>query len=130
MMNEELPPQDENSSEAINERQRQGVPQLVKLFKVLGEERRVRILTLIHAEDGKINVKDMENKLAQHEPEVSQSSISHDLRTLKDEGLVEYKKEGKHNIYRLTDYGMHVARMLTESPEKIASIVKPAERTV
>ena len=43
--------------------------------------------------------------------DINQTTISHQLKTLKDQGLVEYKREGKILVYRLKS--PHINEMIT-----------------
>lgn len=81
---------------------RSGMPQekhlydLAEVFKVFGDLTRIRILcALIETE---LCVCDISALL-----EMTQSSISHQLRVLKQAKLVKYRKEGKIVYYSLED---------------------------
>ena len=69
---------------------------LAELFKVLGDPTRVRILwTLLNKE---LCVYEIATLL-----DMSQSAISHQLKTLKQAKLVKYRREGKTRYYSLDD---------------------------
>ena len=78
---------------------------LADLFKVFGDTTRIKILYSL-----------MENELPVTEIAdvvgVSQSAISHQLRSLKQAHLVKFRKEGKQIIYSLSDD--HVYTMLSQ----------------
>lgn len=81
---------------------RSGMPEnihlydLAEVFKVFSDQTRIRILcALIETE---LCVCDISSLL-----EMSQSSISHQLRVLKQANLVKYRKEGKVVYYSLKD---------------------------
>lgn len=69
---------------------------LGELFKALGDPTRLRIISLL-----------LENELCVHTLEaalgMSQSSISHQLRVLRQLHLVRFRKEGRHVYYALDD---------------------------
>ena len=66
------------------------------LFKIFGDPTRVRIIfVLFHQEEC---VRDIAQKL-----EMTQSAISHQLRILKQNHLIKYRREGKNMIYALAD---------------------------
>lgn len=69
---------------------------LAELFKVFGDTTRIRILNALFIDE--MCVCDIAALLA-----MNQSAISHQLRVLKQAGLVKYKKEGKIVYYSLDD---------------------------
>ena len=69
---------------------------LAELFKVLGDPTRTRILYALY--ESEMCVCDLAALFA-----MSQSSISHQLRVLKQAKLVKYRKEGKMVYYSLAD---------------------------
>ncbi len=71
------------------------VKQLVKLFKLVADETRVRILHLLHQTD-ELNVLELCKLLDQRQP-----SVSHHLALLRTEGVIDMRREGKHNFYRI-----------------------------
>ncbi len=74
----------------------QKLSELAELFKVLGDPTRVRILwTLFNKE---LCVYEIATLL-----DMSQSAISHQLKTLKQAKLVKYRREGKTRYYSLDD---------------------------
>lgn len=68
---------------------------LVSLFKLLADETRVRILYLLHQTD-ELNVLELCKLLEQRQP-----SVSHHLALLRTEGVIDMRREGKHNFYRI-----------------------------
>ena len=76
---------------------------LAELFKVFGDATRVRILTALRG--GPLCVYHLAERL-----EMGQSAISHQLRLLRNAGLVRAKRAGKTVSYALDD--AHVARIL------------------
>lgn len=69
---------------------------LAETFKALADPTRVRILSLLT--DRERCVHEIADRL-----DVSQSAISHQLRTLREMRLVRFRKEGRHVYYMLDD---------------------------
>mgnify|MGYP002606909234 FL=1 len=66
------------------------------LFKLFADSTRIRILVLLF--DRELCVGDIAAIL-----EMSQTAISHQLRILKQNHLIKYRREGKNMIYALAD---------------------------
>ena len=78
------------------ELQQEFIQELAEFFKIFGDATRIRILqTLL---EGERNVGDLADVL-----EMSQSAVSHQLRVLRQNDLVKYRKEGKTVFYSLDD---------------------------
>ena len=71
------------------------VNDLVKLFKLLSDETRLRILYYL-TQRSELHVRALCDLL--HE---SQPAVSHHLALLRVAGLIERRREGKHNFYGL-----------------------------
>jgi ArsR family transcriptional regulator len=69
--------------------------ELVQLFKLLADDTRVRILFFLQQSD-ELNVRQLCKLLRQRQP-----SVSHHLALLRDAGLINMRRDGKHNFYRL-----------------------------
>ena len=69
---------------------------LAELFKIFGDSTRVKILYALL--DGEMNVTEISEALNMTQPAISQQ-----LRVLKANGLVRYRREGKSLIYSLAD---------------------------
>lgn len=67
---------------------------LVELFKLLADETRLRILLLLQRSE--LNVGTLCQLLRQSQP-----AVSHHLALLRSAGLIEMRRDGKHNFYRL-----------------------------
>jgi ArsR family transcriptional regulator, arsenate/arsenite/antimonite-responsive transcriptional repressor len=68
---------------------------LVQLFKLLADETRLRILHyLMQTEE--LNVRTFCSLLDQSQP-----AVSHHLALLKEAGVIECRRDGKHNFYHL-----------------------------
>src|SRR5436190_24066551 len=68
---------------------------LVKLFKLLSDETRLRILLALAQED-ELHVRALCDLLNQSQP-----AVSHHLALLRVAGLIDRRREGKHNFYHL-----------------------------
>lgn len=87
-----------------------GIDDLSKLYKALGDATRLKIVYLLSKSP--LCVCDIAMLL-----DMSQSSISHHLRTLRNLNLVKFQKDGKLVIYSLDDN--HVFSLLEEGLEHI-----------
>jgi DNA-binding transcriptional ArsR family regulator len=96
----------------------QAVRELAQVFKLLSDETRLRILFYL-AQNSELHVTDLCNRLGQSQP-----AVSHHLALLRVSGLIESRREGKHNFYSVrTD---HFGELLTslfsaagEIPKKV-----------
>ena len=71
------------------------VKDLVQFFKLFSDETRLRILHfLMHEEE--LNVRTLCEMLKQSQP-----AVSHHLALLRVAGLIDCRRDGKHNFYRL-----------------------------
>ncbi|MCY2995834.1 MAG: metalloregulator ArsR/SmtB family transcription factor [Planctomycetota bacterium] len=68
---------------------------LVELFKLLADETRVRILSLLQQQQ-ELNVRTLCSLLGQSQP-----AVSHHLALMRGAGLIAMRREGKHNFYRI-----------------------------
>ena len=78
---------------------------LAMFFKVFGDPTRIKILYALYLSE--MCVCDIATSL-----ELSQSAVSHQLRTLKDTRLVKFRREGKVVYYSLDDE--HVIKVLEQ----------------
>ena len=83
---------------------------LADLFKVFGDSTRIKILYALY--ENEMCVYDIANIL-----NMTQSAISHQLRILKQNRLVKYRKEGKTVLYTLAD--QHVFTILSQGIEHV-----------
>ncbi len=83
---------------------------LAELFRIFGDSTRIKILFALL--DDEMNVSEMADIL-----KLSQSSISHQLRILKDAKLVKFRRDGKSMYYSLDDD--HVRTMLSMGMEHV-----------
>ncbi len=68
---------------------------LAQVFKLLADESRLKILLAL-SQDGELNVTSLCELLGQTQP-----AVSHHLTLLRMAGLVGYRRDGKHNYYRI-----------------------------
>lgn len=78
---------------------------LAETFRILGDPTRIKIAFALSKEE--LCVCDIANLLG-----VSQSAVSHSLRTLRQMKLVRFRKEGKIAYYTLDDD--HIANLFDE----------------
>src|SRR3982751_1936562 len=71
----------------------QAVRELAQVFKLLSDETRLRILLYL-AQNNELHVTDLCTRLGQSQP-----AVSHHLALLRVSGLIESRREGKHNFY-------------------------------
>src|ERR1700688_1760281 len=77
----------------------QAVRELAQVFKLLSDETRLRILLYL-AQNSELHVTDLCTRLGQSQP-----AVSHHLALLRVSGLIEARREGKHNFYSVrSDY--------------------------
>lgn len=86
------------------------VGNLAELFKIFGDATRIKILYAML--DAELCVNDIAGRL-----QMSQSSVSHQLRILKTSKLVKSRREGKSIFYSLDDE--HVRFILSMGMEHI-----------
>lgn len=84
---------------------------LADLFRVFGDSTRIRILYALF--ESELCVCDLAQLLG-----LTQSAVSHQLRTLKDAKLVRFRREGKSIIYGLDDD--HVRQILSVGLEHLS----------
>ena len=73
----------------------QRAEELVQLFKLLADETRLKIIHYLMQKD-ELNVRTFCALLAQSQP-----AVSHHLALLKMAGILDCRRDGKHNFYRL-----------------------------
>lgn len=90
-----------NVAERIETKSNSSIPELsdqlekdlVQVFKLLSDETRLRILMYL-AREGELHVTALCDKLGQSQP-----AVSHHLALLRVAGLIEARRDGKHNYY-------------------------------
>lgn len=83
---------------------------LAELFKIFGDSTRIKILYALS--ESELCVNDIAQLLR-----LSQSSVSHQLRILKDSKLVKFRREGKIIFYALDDD--HVRNIINMGMEHV-----------
>jgi ArsR family transcriptional regulator len=79
--------------------------ELADFFKIFGDSTRIKILYALFSSE--MCVQDLAELL-----KMNQSAISHQLRILKQTGLVKYRKDGKYVFYSLDDD--HVTQIIAQ----------------
>jgi ArsR family transcriptional regulator len=100
--------------ESVPTTTRSGIPELpdqlekelVQVFKLLSDETRLRVLVYL-AREAELHVTALCDKLGQSQP-----AVSHHLALLRVAGLIEARRDGKHNYYSVRV--KHVQRLLAE----------------
>lgn len=90
--------------------EKETLEQIAMLFKAFGDATRVEILSLLSG--GERCVNDIAEAV-----NLSQSAISHQLRTLKQMHLIKSRREGKNLLYSLADD--HVLTILQTGLEHV-----------
>ena len=80
-------------------------------FKIFGDPTRIKILYALFQED--MCVSDLVNSLG-----INQSALSHQLRILRQNDIVKFRREGKTVIYSLDDE--HVGILLKNGIEHLS----------
>jgi DNA-binding transcriptional ArsR family regulator len=96
----------------------QAVRELAQVFKLLSDETRLRILLYL-AQNSELHVTDLCTRLGQSQP-----AVSHHLALLRVSGLIESRREGKHNFYsvRTEHFGELLVSLFSatgEMPKKV-----------
>ncbi len=99
-------PLEVKSRAAIPELSEQLEKDLVQVFKLLSDETRLRILMYLIRE-GELHVTALCDKLGQSQP-----AVSHHLALLRVAGLIEARRDGKHNFYSIR--AKHFHRLMKE----------------
>ena len=95
----------EEAFDVLAELEKEFLLDLAEFFKVFGDGTRIRILQLLLT--GEKNVSELAEGL-----DMTQSAISHQMRVLRQNDLVKYRKEGKAVFYSLDDE--HVKEVLEQ----------------
>ena len=74
---------------------------LVQVFKLLSDETRLRVLLYL-VREGELHVTALCDKLRQSQP-----AVSHHLALLRVAGLIEARRDGKHNFYSVCRAHFH-----------------------
>ena len=112
-------PQVQKSSDSFPELSHQLEKDLVQIFKLLSDETRLRILLYL-AREKELHVTALCDRLMQSQP-----AVSHHLALLRVAGLIEARRDGKHNYYSVRS--SHFRRVMEEL---FQSISDPASEEV
>jgi ArsR family transcriptional regulator len=74
---------------------------LVQVFKLLADETRLKVLLYL-MQEGELHVSALCERLHQSQP-----AVSHHLALLRDAGLIEPRRDGKHNFYSVKKSRFH-----------------------
>ncbi len=104
--------------DAVPEVSEQAVREIAQVFKLLSDETRLRILFYL-AQNNELHVTDLCNRLGQSQP-----AVSHHLALLRVSGLIEPRRDGKHNFYsvRTDQFGELLVSLFSatgEMPKKV-----------
>jgi ArsR family transcriptional regulator len=101
------------------------MPSIVKILRVVADPNRLRILLLLRSEE--LSVAELQEILV-----MGQSTISTHLSQLKQAGLVEDRRTGKNNLYRLLEVDPILPELLNQAVKEIpeAKTDKAAMRSV
>ena len=75
--------------------------ELVQVFKLLSDETRLRILLYL-VREGELHVTALCERLQQSQP-----AVSHHLALLRVAGVIEARRDGKHNFYSVRKAHFH-----------------------
>ncbi len=94
---------------------------LVNIFKALGEDTRIKIISMLSQRE--MCVDDLITRL-----ELSQSAVSHHIKVLKQAGLLNIRRKGKWTFYSLNKAGLtHLEQSLQEWLMEIAEVADTGE---
>ena len=98
--NNEEPREDDGQPQHLDPQKLQRLPgetgkELVQLFKLFSDETRLRILYFLMQQE-ELNVRTLCDLLEQSQP-----AVSHHLALLRVAGIIECRRDGKHNFYHL-----------------------------
>ncbi len=88
------------------------MPSIVKILRVVADPNRLRILLLLRSEE--LSVAELQEILV-----MGQSTISTHLSQLKQAGLVEDRRTGKNNLYRLLEADPILPELLNQAVKEI-----------
>ena len=106
MISNVVEPMDAKSRCQIPELSTQLEKDLVQVFKLLADETRLRVLMYL-VREGELHVTALCDKLNQSQP-----AVSHHLALLRVAGLIEARRDGKHNFYSIK--ASHFQRLMLE----------------
>jgi ArsR family transcriptional regulator, arsenate/arsenite/antimonite-responsive transcriptional repressor len=84
----------------------QTIEDMAELFKQLGDRSRLKILLAL-ARHGEMHVSALCELLGGPSQPASQPAVSHHLNLLRGRKLVGFRRDGKHNFYRIDSARVH-----------------------
>ena len=107
-------PGDESSVAALERLPAETGGELVQLFKLLADETRLRIIYFLMQQE-ELNVRTLCDLLEQSQP-----AVSHHLALLRVAGIIECRRDGKHNFYHLVPkrFQHFLDRLFAVKPEQ------------
>ena len=85
---------------------------MAELFAILADPNRLRLISILVT--GELSVGELAEQL-----DMSESAVSHQLKSLKSIRFVSYQKQGRKVFYRLTDHHvLDLYRSVTEHLEE------------
>lgn len=95
MIRNTVHPQSTNDSQCLPRVLDNALKDLAKVCKLLSDETRLRVLLYL-TQQGELHVRALCEMLGQSQP-----AVSHHLALLRMAGLIESRRDGKHNFYRI-----------------------------
>jgi ArsR family transcriptional regulator len=74
--------------------------QIARVFRALADEHRLHILSLLTA-NGEMSVTAIGSEVGQSQP-----AVSHHLTQLRSAGLIDFRRDGKFNYYRVDEMAL------------------------
>lgn len=94
--------------------------ELLQVFKLLADETRLRILLYL-VREGELHVTALCERLVQSQP-----AVSHHLALLRDSGLADVRRDGKHNFYSVKAGRFHqiIGELFSNMTEEIGDSIR------
>lgn len=110
--------EDRESSSTLQKLPDEVARDLVQLFKLFSDETRLRILHFL-MQRREMHVRGLCQLLGQSQP-----AVSHHLALLRVAGLIECRRDGKHNYYHLVSDRLQrlIEQLFSVSPEKTGQL--------
>lgn len=96
-----VPPRQQTFARRFPELSNRLEKDLVQVFKLLADETRLKILLYL-MQEGELHVSALCERLQQSQP-----AVSHHLALLRESGLIEPRRDGKHNFYSVKKSKFH-----------------------
>ena len=96
-----VPPRQQTFARRFPELSNRLEKDLVQVFKLLADETPLKILLYL-VQEGELHVSALCERLQQSQP-----AVSHHLALLRESGLIEPRRDGKHNFYSVKKSKFH-----------------------